>query len=346
MKPGLHPLEQARLAALRDYRILDTAPETAFDDLAFLASHICETPIAVISLIDEDRQWFKAKVGMETNETPREHAFCAHAILERELFVVEDATQDPRFSGNPLVRMQPHIRFYAGTQFYSSDQMPLGTLCVIDRKPRQLTVDQRLALEALGRQVQAQLELRRNLTNLKSALVERDEADRVQQVLMDELQRAYDDNKRLSGLLPVSSACKFSITIPADLKAIDPVVEGVMEVARQMKSAEGREYEVETAIREALANAIIHGCESDPAKNVQCSVACDEHGELLIVVRDPGGTLDPSQVPDPTKGLNLYASHGRGVHLINQLMDDVEVVVEKASQTEVRMTARARPLTQ
>lgn len=346
MKPGLHPQEPARLAALRDYRILDTAPETAFDDLAFLASHICETPIAIISLIDEDRQWFKAKRGVEATETPREHAFCAHAILEKELFVVEDARLDPRFSANPMVRMQPHIRFYAGTQFYSSDQMPLGTLCVIDSKPRQLTVDQRLALEALGRQVQGQLELRRNLTHLKSALAERDEADRVQQALMVELRRAYDDSQRLSGLLPVSSACKFSITIPADVKAIDPVVEGVMEVARQMKSAEGREFETEIAIREALANAIIHGCKNDPSKKVQCSVACDEHGELLIVVRDPGGTLDPAQVPDPTQGANLYADHGRGVHLINHLMDNVEVVVEKAAKTEVRMTARPRPLSQ
>lgn len=343
MRAALHPQEQARLAALRDYKILETAPEKAFDDLTLLASYICQTPIALISLIDEDRQWFKSKVGLEADQTAREHAFCAHAILQKEVFEVEDATKDARFSGNPLVRSQPQIRFYAGTQLYSSDHLPLGTLCVIDRQPRQLTPDQRLALEALGRQVQAQLELRRNLEEIRDALAARDEAEQVQQALMAELQRAFDDSKRLSGLLPVSSACKFSITIPADIKAIDPVVDGVLELARQMKCAENREFEVETAVREALANAIIHGCKSDASKKVQCTVACDEKGELLLVVRDPGGELDTAQLPDPTKGDNLYSSHGRGIHMINQLMDDVEVVVEKATKTEFRMKARSRP---
>ncbi len=341
MRPAAHPEEQSRLAALRNYKILDTLPEKGFQDLVLLASHICQTPIALISLIDEERQWFKARVGLEVGETPREHAFCAHAILQKEMFVVEDATKDARFQSNPLVTSSPHIRFYAGAQLYSSDDLPLGTLCVIDQKPRSLNAEQRSALEALGRQVQAQLELRRNLVELKAALTAREEADRVRGVLTRELLRSFEDCKRLSGLLPVSTACKFSLTIPAQVKAIDSVVDGVLEVTRQMKGAQGREFEIETAVREGLANAIIHGCKSDPNKKIECSVACDRDGEVLLVIRDPGGSLDLSKVPDPTKGAGLHDTHGRGVYLINELMDDVEVIVEKAIHTELRMKVRA-----
>ncbi|HVO79001.1 MAG TPA: ATP-binding protein [Candidatus Bathyarchaeia archaeon] len=342
MKPSLHPEEQARLAALRQYKILDTAPEQGFDDLTLLASHICETPIALISLVDSDRQWFKSRVGLTAEETPRDQAFCAFAILQKELLVVKDATQDPRFSDNPLVQSDPQIRFYAGAQLYSSDELPLGALCVIDRKPRQLSECQYSALEALSRQVQAQLELRRNLLELKQALELRDQAERVQQQLMQELQRAFNDTRRLSDLLPVSSACKFSVTIPADINRINPVAEGVMEVARQMQCAQGRELEIDLAVREALANAILHGCKSDASKSIQCSVACDQGGEILLVIRDPGGHLNKSAVADPTQGDNVYATHGRGLYLIDELMDDVEYVVEKAVSTEVRMRAKSR----
>ena len=342
MKPSLHPEEQARLAALREYRILDTAPEKAFDDLTLIASQICETPVALITLIDSDRQWFKSRGGVEVVETPRDLAFCAFAILQKDLLVVEDASKDPRFSDNPLVQADPKIRFYAGAQLCSSDELPLGTLCVLDLKPRQLSERQYAALEALSRQVQAQLELRRNLIELKQSLQLRDEAERVQQRLMQELQRAFDDTKRLSGLLPASSACKFSITIPADINRINPVVDGVMEVARQMQSAQGRELEIDLAVREALSNAIIHGCQGDATKSIQCSVACDQGGEILLVIRDPGGNLNRSSVADPTKGENILADHGRGLYLIDELMDDVEYVVEKAVATEVRMKAKPR----
>jgi GAF domain-containing protein len=140
--------EQARLKALHSYRILDTDPEKAFDDLTILASHICETPIALITLIDSDRQWFKSRVGVDITETPREVAFCNVAIQQPDLFIVPDATKDARFSSNPFVVSDPKIRFYAGAPISSSDGHPLGTLCVVDMVPRKLTASQENALLA------------------------------------------------------------------------------------------------------------------------------------------------------------------------------------------------------
>ena len=152
-----------RVAALRRHEILDTLPEADFDDLVQLASHICGTPIALVSLVDADRQWFKARLGLDATETSRENSFCAHAICEpdRDIFEIRDAWEDPRFSGNPLVQGDPNIRFYAGTPLVTRDGWPLGTLCVIDRKPRQLTKEQAEGLVMLRRHVVNALELRR-----------------------------------------------------------------------------------------------------------------------------------------------------------------------------------------
>lgn len=154
--------ENARLSELRKYAVLDTPPEAAFDDVVKLASSICDTPIALVTLIDESRQWFKARVGMDRQETPRELAFCAHAILQPDdVFEVSDASLDARFADNGLVTGEPDIRFYAGAPLVSANGHALGTLCVIDREPRTLSAEHRQALSTLARTVVTQLELRR-----------------------------------------------------------------------------------------------------------------------------------------------------------------------------------------
>jgi anti-sigma regulatory factor (Ser/Thr protein kinase) len=326
--------EQARIQALHSYKILDTDPEQAFDDLTILASHICDTPVALISLIDSSRQWFKSRVGLSVSETPRELAFCNIAIQQPNLFIVPDATKDPRFSSNPFVVSDPKIRFYAGAPITSSDGHPLGTLCVVDVVPRQLTPSQQSALLALSHQVQAQFELRKNLMELRSALQQRDKAEAERDRTIVELKNALDHVSRLSGLLPACSVCKLDVTIAADPNAISGVVDGVMQIAREMKCVEGNEYEIDLALREALANAIVHGCENDPSKKVECCVAFTESSDIVIVVRDPGQGFSPSAIPNPLAEENLGSNHGRGIYLINQLMDEVSF---ERNGAEIRM---------
>ncbi|MCX5933194.1 MAG: GAF domain-containing protein, partial [Pseudanabaena sp. LacPavin_0818_WC45_MAG_42_6] len=181
-KPQIPLNESDRQLALERYNILDTLPEQEYDDLTQLAASICGTPIALISFIDLDRQWFKSRVGLDTLETPRDISFCGHAVANDEFLNVPDAIQDPRFADNPLVVNEPNIRFYAGVPLKTSDNFNLGTLCVIDSQPHDLTPQQIKQLEALGRLVISQLELRRNNEASKlfmSELVRRQQTEKL-----------------------------------------------------------------------------------------------------------------------------------------------------------------------
>lgn len=171
--------ELQRQRALESYRVLDSLPEAAYEDIVRLASVICGVPIALVSLIDRERQWFKAMIGIDVRETPRGIAFCDHAIREPgQLMEVRDAQLDPRFLGNPLVDDDPGIRFYAGMPILSGDGLALGTVCVIDRQPRVLSDSQREALQLLSRLTTELLESRRSTLRLERRHAERDFASR------------------------------------------------------------------------------------------------------------------------------------------------------------------------
>jgi GAF domain-containing protein len=187
MKANVPTREAARLEALRQYRILDTPSEQTYDDITALAAFICNVPIALISLVDADRQWFKSKVGLKVDETGRDVSFCAHAILDKNIMIVNDTLYDDRFDDNPLVTSVPNIRFYAGVPLCTPDNHSIGTLCVIDHQPRELSEYQTRTLEALARQVVMQLELRRTSAQLADAL---------------------DKIKLMEGLIPICSYCK------------------------------------------------------------------------------------------------------------------------------------------
>jgi two-component sensor histidine kinase len=179
--------ESDRLAALRSYRILDTSPEPAFDDLVQLAARACQAPIALISLIDERRQWFKAEVGLGVRETALDRSICLTATLQPGLTIVPDLTEDPRFARNPLVTGEPHLRFYAGAVLKTPEGVPLGALCVLDCMPRDLTEEQASTLTMLARQVMSQLELRRAIAERDERLEASQQIEQRQTLLVREL---------------------------------------------------------------------------------------------------------------------------------------------------------------
>jgi two-component system, NtrC family, sensor kinase len=201
--------DQQRLKVLWQYDVLDTVPEEVFDDLTDLAAHICEAPIALISLIDEDRQWFKSRIGVTLQETSRDISFCAHAISSDGLFIVPDATKDKRFKSNPLVTGEPKIRFYAGAPLVTPDGHALGTLCVLDKAPRTLNTDQQQALRVLAHHVMTQLELRRHARELASAREDTHQTKADLQRAHAEIARLRAQVDRLSAhLRPARSAAR------------------------------------------------------------------------------------------------------------------------------------------
>lgn len=192
-RPQPHKNEKERIVELESYSILDTLGDEDYDNLTLIASEICQTPIALVSLIDRDRQWFKSHHGLDVSETPREFSFCAHAINDpSEVFYVKDAREDIRFFDNPLVEGDPHVVFYAGVPLKTTNGLPLGTLCVIDHKPRELNTSQKKALHSLSNQVMKLLELRKKKMILEQA---NKEIERKNEMLQKFVQVAAHDIK-------------------------------------------------------------------------------------------------------------------------------------------------------
>lgn len=199
IEPSIPLNEPQRLAALREYDILDSLPEPAYDAITRLASQICGTPISLITLIDQQRQWFKSNLGLDTQETPRNEAFCAHAILDpNSPLIVEDARLDERFMDNPITIGDPHVVFYAGIPLVTPGGYPMGTLCVIDRKPKQLTTEQLQSLRDLSYQVVLLLELRKQYIQANQA---REEKARFLSTMSHEIRNALSPIIGCSGLL-------------------------------------------------------------------------------------------------------------------------------------------------
>ncbi len=240
-KPEIPKNEEARLKELESYSILDTLSEEDYDDITSLASEICGTPISLISLVDENRQWFKSHHGLASSETPRDYSFCAHAInAPDDVLIIEDSTKDPRFEDNPLVTDEPYVIFYAGVPLVTNKGYPLGTLCVIDNKPNVISDSQVRSLRVLAKQVIKLLELRKNEQLLEAALRNLQEQNeelndyahiishdlkspiRNIEALVAWLQEDYKEELDEKGIETVS-------LVRANLEKMDGLIEGVLK---------------------------------------------------------------------------------------------------------------------
>ena len=208
IRPKIPINEHQRLDALKSYSILDSLPEKEYDEITFLASEICQTPISLISLIDEGRQWFKSNHGLDAKFTPRELAFCAHAINDPEnVLIVPDSREDERFYDNPLVTGNPNVIFYAGIPLVNAGGYSLGTLCVIDHKPNDLNAGQIKALKALSNQLLKLLELRKASIDLETHIHEL----KAQNIGLNEFARlaAHDIKSPLNSIITLTDLLKY-----------------------------------------------------------------------------------------------------------------------------------------
>jgi len=325
--PPLPPNEAERLRALHQYRILDSLPEQVYDDLTRLAAQVCAAPIALVSLIDAERQWFMSRLGIDLPESDRAISFCAHSVATGEMLVVRDAQQDDRFFDNPFVLLEPHIRFYAGAPLRTEDGHTLGTLCVIDREPRELSASQIEMLQTLSRMVMSQLDLRLLISEREQ--VERSRAELVG-IVSHELRTPLTAIRGSLGLMEGGAAGE-----------VPPAMAPLVQVARNSTDRLIRLVNDVLDLEKMGARRLeLPLVELDAAELAESAVSgiqgmADEAGVLL------------STETDPAAG-RIRGDHDRLVQVLTNLLSNaikvsptgsrVKVRVEPASTGRVRMS--------
>ena len=284
--------ETARLAVLAQYNILDTEPEQAYDDAVRIAAYICGTPVAAVTFIDQERQWFKASLGLDVSETPIDQSFCRYVIQQNDVMVIEDARNDPRFANNPLVVDDPFIRFYAGAPLVTPDGYSLGSLCVIDSVPRDLTSSQREALNALSRQVIAQLELRRK--NEELAQLASSHASALTQIErhLDLLQQEIEQRERAE-VLQHESELRFRSIFRAAKTGIFVSDSDLKMVLWNTAAEEMFGYSVREVVNKEFTDLLVEADRQSVRNNRRRD---DDAGTLQVTAARRDGTTFPLEV--------------------------------------------------
>lgn len=346
--------DQERVDALRRLDVLDTLPEPAYDDIVALASHICGTPIALVSLVDADRQWFKARIGLDAQETHRDLAFCGHALLSPDdVMVVEDARLDTRFKESPLVLGAPFIRFYAGAPIITDTGIVLGTVCVIDTVVRTLTPPQRLALQALARQAAAFLQSREAArisqalaVNLEATVRERDAALDHAAIMAREIDhRVMNSLQMISALLEMQSQQQRDTEAGSAIRRAVGSVQAIARVHQHIYTADSAERADATAYLTRLCDECSRVFEHAALVSVEgpvIQVPTDDlvslglivnelvtnsfkHGATKVSVKIGGanGRIDALSVsddgPGPPPGFTLQGGRGLGMRVVRSL---------------------------
>ncbi|MGI4790298.1 MAG: GAF domain-containing protein [Janthinobacterium lividum] len=343
--------EAQRLEWLRQCDIIDTLPEVAFDEVAQMAAELCRVPTAAINLVDHDRQWSKAAVGLDKKQDSRDVSFCAHTILQPDLMVVPDALGDQRFADNPLVTGEPYIRFYAGAPLVTSEGFGLGSLCVVDRVPRQLTEEQAAVLRLLARQIVGRIELSRHvalqgelITDRERLLKEVRQASEQQHVFLRDVLSSVTEGKLI--------LCASEDDLPTPFTQFsDPVplsaTGGIRELRRITVEAcaiaglpDIRRADLETAVGEAAMNAIVH------SSTGLGHVFIDDKETVQVWIEDKGKGIAVADLPNATlqREYSTAGTMGHGFKMMLTTADRVHLLTGSAGTTVVIEQDRTAPL--
>lgn len=331
MRANLHPQNEERLRTLEGYDILDTFEEAEFDEIVQLAARICDVPISLISLVDTERQWFKARVGLDQSETPIDQSICAHAILQDDVFEIPDTLLDARTADNPLVTGPDKLRFYAGAPLVASNGLPIGTLCVLDREPRKLTDLQRETLRVLARQVMKQLELKAALRDQEILKSEMDHRVKNSLQTTASLVRMYGRtvhdpnavealkaiNRRIDAMSTLHEMLQSSTAL-ADvdmaeylpgiinlLGASAPPNITVVSHCDKIRLSSANASDIGVIVSEFVANSIKHGFPDERSGLISVSLTDNAEGGLLLEATDDGIGSGRDEVLNETTGIGL-----------------------------------------